>query len=287
MRTIDEVDGWRFYAQGGANVLYTHVNYPGKLLRLRKNVDSAANAREVWDFIQARLKKLHAYMVPVELVNVTRELLEQLDEDLLDDEFGLLVDMVESKDQRKLSGATIGRNGNGIVVEFKPKWLIQSPCAPKNAYYCRTCSIRRMRNKSGTFCPLDLGSNDPLRLAKAVKELVKDHGTGLPLEALLLDYFSRSNILIELKRLQALDSRGPLGGDDLVCYVNDEPFTTAMTSRDVTILVEVSNTHHVQARLIDLDPKRYAGSKLAKLLDTETKLDKWYYKSASQQGCNV
>ncbi len=69
-----------------------------------------------------------------------------------DEKYGLLV-----KDMTP-------RNEKENMVDFKPKWLIQSPSAPADAKRCRTCALREMRRaeKGGTegdeadFCPLDL-----------------------------------------------------------------------------------------------------------------------------------
>ena len=85
-------------------------------------------------------------------------------------------------------------------VEFKPKWVVQSPSAPKRARRCRTCALRARRtaglgkpspcppgptpgptsgptlgptggspgNPDDGFCPLDLASGDPQRVQRAV-----------------------------------------------------------------------------------------------------------------------
>ncbi|KAF2179343.1 hypothetical protein K469DRAFT_716345 [Zopfia rhizophila CBS 207.26] len=36
--------------------------------------------------------------------------------------------------------------GTSFTIEFKPKWLVQSPNAPRNAYRCRTCAMRAYAN---------------------------------------------------------------------------------------------------------------------------------------------
>ncbi|KAF2004088.1 hypothetical protein P154DRAFT_560898 [Amniculicola lignicola CBS 123094] len=49
-----------------------------------------------------------------------------------------------------------------ITIEIKPKWLVQSPNAPRNAHRCRTCAIQAQRvsagnkKKEGYLCPLQL-----------------------------------------------------------------------------------------------------------------------------------
>lgn len=79
------------------------------------------------------------------------------------------------------------------MIEFKPKWLTQSPNAPSNWVLCRTCAVRTMQSakkqqqgflavptahnnnddddleeESLDFCPLDLASGDPARIERAV-----------------------------------------------------------------------------------------------------------------------
>lgn len=57
------------------------------------------------------------------------------------------------------------------LVEFKPKWLVQSPSAPRDARNCRTCALNAMRRSKADkhqvkgrgdsgFCPLDLLEED-------------------------------------------------------------------------------------------------------------------------------
>lgn len=41
-------------------------------------------------------------------------------------------------------------------IEFKPKWLAQSPTAPPNSVRCRTCALSAIRNKKRQVCPLRL-----------------------------------------------------------------------------------------------------------------------------------
>ena len=71
------------------------------------------------------------------------------------------------------------------TVEFKPKWLSQSPNAPANWTLCRTCAVRMMNGKQQQqhravggeeripeYCPLDLSSGDQERIEQAVYAIV-------------------------------------------------------------------------------------------------------------------
>ena len=77
-----------------------------------------------------------------------------------------------------------------VLVEFKPKWLLPSPTAPRGARRCRTCALRALRafekhgvtvvgNGSpnpGYWCPFDLGSGEPQRVQRAVKSILMQKG---------------------------------------------------------------------------------------------------------------
>jgi inositol-pentakisphosphate 2-kinase len=51
--------------------------------------------------------------------------------------------------------------GSVTTIEIKPKWLLQSPNAPRDAYLCRTCALHASRKSKQTYkepyiCPLAL-----------------------------------------------------------------------------------------------------------------------------------
>ncbi|KAK6518078.1 Inositol-pentakisphosphate 2-kinase [Arthrobotrys conoides] len=80
-----------------------------------------------------------------------------------------------------------------LTVEFKPKYLVQSPDAPRDWKLCRTCAFRSMRSRSMSgrsntsatsegeesrhfippdYCPLDLISTNPNRVTRAVEAII-------------------------------------------------------------------------------------------------------------------
>ncbi|KAK6358221.1 Inositol-pentakisphosphate 2-kinase, variant 2 [Orbilia blumenaviensis] len=80
-----------------------------------------------------------------------------------------------------------------LTVEFKPKYLVQSPDAPKDWKLCRTCAFRSMRSRSMSgrsnasatsegdegrhfiapdYCPMDLVSTDINRVTRAVEAII-------------------------------------------------------------------------------------------------------------------
>ncbi|KAK6543730.1 Inositol-pentakisphosphate 2-kinase [Orbilia ellipsospora] len=103
-------------------------------------------------------------------------------------------------DVNAMDARALARNGwrDLLMVEFKPKYLVQSPDAPKDWKLCRTCALRSMRSRSISerstasvnsemedgghfiapdYCPLDLVSINPQRVRNAVEAIVnRDDG---------------------------------------------------------------------------------------------------------------
>lgn len=136
-----------------------------------------------------------------------------------------------------------------LLLELKPKWLAQSPTAPKSATRCRTCALRAMRDsqrsqkqksedqtntharsvsgragKKAEFCPLDLvsaerGHVDAAVAAILAAQLVASHELQLRNETIfnrlkrcIVDWMIQSPLLHHLRDLQVkLDTNGVLG----------------------------------------------------------------------------
>ncbi|EKG15189.1 Inositol-pentakisphosphate 2-kinase [Macrophomina phaseolina MS6] len=70
-----------------------------------------------------------------------------------------------------------------LTLEFKPKWLWQSPHAPEGATRCRTCALRAKRNSEGMAeskthgvqCPLSIATGEPSLVKDAIEKLVDNH----------------------------------------------------------------------------------------------------------------
>ncbi|KAI1000468.1 hypothetical protein K3495_g7729 [Podosphaera aphanis] len=187
---------------------------------------------------------------------------------LADEDYGLLVtNMTPIKDLN-------------ILVEFKPKWLVQSLCAPPNAVRCRQCAQNaRVFAEFGildihtkTFCPLDLFSDNQNTIMKLARNL-------LPLDA-DEEYRRRLALWIQdfaplhrLRELQIqLDQTGVLNANP-----SDENLLLAMTLRDCTIFVRISqDSENIEARIGDLDLK--SASKIEHWKYTENRLINggWY-----------
>lgn len=178
---------------------------------------------------------------------------------LADDEFGLLVE--DQRPQEK---------GGAIGLEFKPKWLCQSPSAPEEARRCRTCAKRAMDHAKSRgeekepgrkgFCPLDLVSDGEARVKQAVMgvlEVCKSGnlaGTITPdVMERLVHFFLTSSLLHRLRSEQErLDPLGVFNTD-----TDDLNLRIAMTLRDCSVYLTVPIDGHgeVRAKLGDLDLK--------------------------------
>ncbi|KAK4988534.1 Inositol-pentakisphosphate 2-kinase [Elasticomyces elasticus] len=75
----------------------------------------------------------------------------------------------------------------GLLLELKPKWLAQSPNAPRTSSRCRTCALRALRrarrlpggsNGGGDFCPLVLALGDAEVLRGVLEGVLGPVGEG-------------------------------------------------------------------------------------------------------------
>lgn len=261
-------DDWVLFNKGGANYVYVSEKYPGKLLRVRKNISSLPRTKEVYEYMYSL--GLNEYVVDSELV-LLHPSIRQLLDGLRDDPYALLVTRLgQIGKPLKYSASWVTSGENGWSIEFKPKWLIHSPNYIKGKL-CRTCALRKLRNNPSSFCPLDLASKDYNRVLNAVRLLcpIKQF------EPQLVQFFLQTDVLEKLITLQKLDTKGIIkkNGEEI-----DNNFAKAMTARDVTMIINIekNENENVDARLIDLDPKLYTGEKLQKLLQTEQAiLDYW------------
>jgi inositol-pentakisphosphate 2-kinase len=167
------------------------------------------------------------------------------------------------------------------MVEFKPKWLSQSPSAPKNAVRCRQCArfartnadlARKNEPLQKAFCPLELKNHESRRLSQIIFP-PENHKEMLP----RFDSWLSSNTLLpRLRQNQMmLDPIGVLINDK-----SDDNFRAAMTLRDCTVFVrfpaDTADDHLIEARIGDLDLKSPDKSQYWK--DTENALidEGWY-----------
>lgn len=188
-------------------------------------------------------------------------------------------------------------DGPGVrLVEFKPKWLVQSPSAPATARNCRTCALNAMRRHVGKFqgrgdsgfCPFDLLSTDATLLKTALTS-IWPYQEGLNG---FVDVFRRK-VQPALRHLAVLQRRfGGVGVQDFR-KLGDQgrdsdahALGVAMALRDCSVFLALQRKapeegaaveiHDV--KLADLDLKSVEGGKVQKWAAMEQQLldDGWY-----------
>ena len=190
--------------------------------------------------------------------------------------WGLLVDNMTAE----------GWLGDGDVVclEFKPKWLAQSPSAPKGARRCRTCALEAMRSgEKGVlgkgWCPLGLVAGERAVVERTVAGVVVDsvkgdRNVGEGVQGRVVDFLMEDGLLGRLRELQVrFDPRGAVDGD-----VEGEEFRLAMTLRDCTLYMRIpsSGSGMVEAKLGDLDLKSVAKAGYWRQLEERLVREDWY-----------
>lgn len=163
-----------------------------------------------------------------------------------------------------------------VLIEFKPKWLCQSPSAPKHAIRCRQCAmefqnfIRDPAPNKGLPedkpCPLALGSKAPSQVSSPFRIAPQ-----LAHEANSREHFievlrntANHKAITDLRAQQIiLDRDGPLNATQ-----SDLRFVLAMTLRDCTCFVQISrrpgSNEPLRLRLGDFDWK-----------DPKVKFERW------------
>lgn len=148
------------------------------------------------------------------------------------------------------------------VLEFKPKWLAQSPIAPPDAKRCRTCAREAFRNSqklaqgkalSTPLCPLGLVHDNPMVVMDTIKRLAPEWTARD--QKRLADAFDRTGILKKLRELQTM------GDPDKALLDNpsDPDFGLAMTLRDCSCYVRMPDDvdSDVKIKLADVDKKNW------------------------------
>ncbi|KAI1844925.1 hypothetical protein JX266_008941 [Neoarthrinium moseri] len=153
---------------------------------------------------------------------------------------------------------------NAIGLEFKPKWLAQSPIAPADATRCRTCAREGFRNSekrvegkktSPPVCPLGLVHGNPAVVLETIRHLTP--GWAEADRKRLEQAFQKTQIFQKLRTLQV---RGD-PGDTMFTNPQDEDFGLAMTLRDCTCFVrmpkDAGGPGETEIRLADVDRKNW------------------------------
>lgn len=230
-----------------------------KLIRLRKDLSTVLPIKTSWDYIHNVVAPLFldSQIVSQTLFKISPLVIQDLNVELRqmeshgqrpskrnrnylaeDESFGTLVSDLSS-------------NKASVSLEFKPKWLLQSPSAPSDSKRCRTCALQAMRLASRTdchgaedggtsdYCPLRLVSGDRSQVQVAVEQILTSPKLSAlrddRLKDLIVDWILNASLLQRLKQLQVeLDPVGTLEAD-----LATQDFRTAMTLRDCTLFLRV------------------------------------------------
>ena len=133
-----------------------------------------------------------------------------------------------------------------VSLEFKPKWLAQSPTAPPGSKRCRSCALKAMKKAGSTSqpemlnagsCPLNLMSSDKAKI-KLFVDYVMESNLKRPsqdVQRRLIDFLYQNPLLKRVKRLQLdLDPHGVFRAD-----LMSSDFLAAMTLRDCSLFLRV------------------------------------------------
>ncbi|CAL3968432.1 unnamed protein product [Diplocarpon coronariae] len=275
-----------------------------KLLRLRKNLATTlpcAVAQEAWTRLVLPLFPPHQ-LVMQSLVEVrTGNIVSRLNKSLEQWEYSCaIIDGPHPSGSArpfKRRGVYLADDDHGLlvtdmsprlpgeeIIQFKPKWLAQSPSAPAAARRCRTCANVARKNAAAArlhqplekpFCPLDLVSSNYADIYACAEAILQPECAAANIER-FARWIQGTTLLKRLRDRQlAMDQRGIIDPD-----LSNENLLVAMTLRDCTVFVkflaEVNNDEDIEARIGDLDVK--SPQKAAYWKETETPLiaEGWY-----------
>lgn len=246
-----------YLSEGGANIVYRiepwnpsatlHPHLRGKLLRLRKDLPHCRPAVEQLSAFDSQLRPLFPpeNVVQHELVELTINLEQRLNHDLQfvrqrpwDRRFDLLPGDIE---KHGILVTDLTKQAGEGLVEFKPKWLAQSPNAPANSKRCRTCALRAQRVAERATTATDDQEECPLALVSPNEKERRYAASHITPDEQLQEYLTNNaqELLQTLRRHQTLlDPDGILRSD-----LNADSDTTAklckaMALRDCTLFLK-------------------------------------------------
>lgn len=291
-----------YLTEGNANVIYSIAPTTSDktiaahdhccVLRLRKALPTTRPCIENLTAIRERITPLFTpdhedVLIPKFLYKLTPDLLAEAD--------GILeqLDAASSADgepkralgKRDISHPSLEdephailmpnlRHGEHVVFrEFKPKWLRQSPNAPRGARRCRTCAANAFKRSQGGkkgkgdsgFCPLDLLSDDRALVRGCLEKIEPEHGSSKD----LVDSFQRQ-VQPVLHHLGELQVEHNTEGLHDASNPEKRDYAVAMALRDCSVFMVLKKSRDGKlsidrVKLADLDLK----------ISTEGNLDKW------------
>ncbi|KAI1331292.1 inositol-pentakisphosphate 2-kinase [Xylariaceae sp. FL0255] len=269
---------YKYVAEGRANAVFSiwDVQNPNKherllegtLLRVPKHKPgvTACDYKTLQEFHQTRVEPRigSQHLVPQILIEISDSVAKKMNssrEKLGTRDKG---DGSEVKAGAAMLVQDMRESPGYSVFEFKPKWLAQSPIAPKDAKRCRTCAREAYRNSQKQargktievpICPLGLLSKNQGIVKITIQRLAPEPKWNDKDRSRLLQAFDESGILTKLQQLQQEGDPG----DTLLNNPSDEGFGLAMTLRDCSCYVRIptDTTKDIEIKLADLDKKNW------------------------------
>ncbi|KAK8205032.1 inositol-pentakisphosphate 2-kinase [Phyllosticta capitalensis] len=158
------------------------------LLRLKKKVPFYQDDKTTYDFYVKTISDWipQRHLVQQDLIRIDNDIIENCNKELRTQEKS---GQRESKRHGTYLHATdaaiIMRDMNSydaeksVTLEFKPKWLWQSPTAPQDATRCRTCALRAQRKSKGEKESKTHGVLCPMVIATGIQDLIREVVTQL------------------------------------------------------------------------------------------------------------
>jgi inositol-pentakisphosphate 2-kinase len=233
---LTNADEWEYFSSGASNILFRytgqHPYFKPFLLRLRRRLSGAPTTRQLYDHLVTRFAPLlGSYLLRTQTIELDPEFAPAVNRRIVEwEEWRNLAGQRASLGRAKRAALVdedealallvqdmscgnylyeevdAGEDDAGerwrdmVTVEFKPKWLTQSPNAPAGWTLCKTCAVRLMngclgKKNSGVpeYCPIDLASGDKDRIEQAVYAIVNT-----PLAVMIADADSDTDYALTL-----------------------------------------------------------------------------------------
>ncbi|KAF1951323.1 hypothetical protein CC80DRAFT_425023 [Byssothecium circinans] len=203
--------------------------------------------------------------------------------------------------------------GSSLMIELKPKWLAQSPTAPRDSFKCRTCALQARRASNGKaqplsyICPLHLVAGNEQEISRFLRPhvfrhfMVNSSNPAINIDHDIESILARATSYLAtgpghalLAHMRALQMSHDVSGppDPAVPLPSNRTFKrlrVAMTLRDCSMFVNIpyAKDKPIEAKLADLDFKS-----MEKLMDwagkeRALKNGGWYTQVDKESRCQI
>lgn len=148
-----------------------------------------------------------------------------------------------------------------LFREFKPKWLLQSVSAPRDARRCRTCAVNALKREQGKkkgkgdggFCPLNLISEDAEIVTEVVGRIVGDDAQKKGGPRLVEEFVRKVQPVLRcLKILQGQFGTGQIADVESDVAEEGGDLAVAMALRDCSVFLVLAEDEDGQLKIVDV-----------------------------------